>query len=165
MSEAQTPQRVSRRTVAKGAAWTVPAVVVAAPAASAAVSGSCLDSGLCLGCVTVHKCCSGGPQALYWACVTFTNGGETDVTVAFDFTVNTSANGSVALSGGGVVEAGQTVTFRPETARIYGNCSTGTYDAFVINFSDASGSGSAPVPRGSLDGGGNTCPGNTTCTC
>jgi len=38
MSEASAPKRVTRRTVAKGAAWTVPAVVVAAPAASAATS-------------------------------------------------------------------------------------------------------------------------------
>ena len=38
MSEASAPKRVTRRTIAKGAAWTVPAVVVAAPAASAASS-------------------------------------------------------------------------------------------------------------------------------
>jgi len=38
MSEASAPKRVNRRTVAKGAAWTVPAIVVAAPAASAASS-------------------------------------------------------------------------------------------------------------------------------
>lgn len=38
MSEANAPKRVTRRTIAKGAAWTVPAVVVAAPAASAATS-------------------------------------------------------------------------------------------------------------------------------
>ena len=88
-----------------------------------------------------------------------------DVTVSFNFTVNTSANGLVSFTGGGNVPAGETVTFKPETPRIYGNCSTGTYDAFAINFSDASGNGSAPVPGGSLDGGGNTCPGNTTCTC
>lgn len=38
MSEASAPKRVTRRTVAKGAAWTVPAIVVAVPAASAATS-------------------------------------------------------------------------------------------------------------------------------
>lgn len=38
MSESSAPKRVSRRTIAKGAAWTVPAIAVAAPVASAATS-------------------------------------------------------------------------------------------------------------------------------
>ncbi len=155
---------VSRRTVAKAMAWSVPAVALAVPAPAYAASPSCLDSGLCFGCATVYKCCSGGPQALYWACVTFTNNGPTDVTVSFAFEVNTSANGVVPLSGGGTVPAGQTVSFKPETARIYGNCSTGSYDTFQVFFEDQLGNeGSATVPGGNLDGGGNTCPGNTTC--
>jgi len=113
----------------------------------------------------VHKCCSGGPSSLYWACVTFTNGGNTPINVTFSFTVNTSANGPVPISGGGIVGANSTVSFKPETGRIYGNCSTGTYDSFTINFSDGTpaGSGSAIVLGGSIDGGGNTCPGNTAC--
>lgn len=61
MSEAQTPKRVSRRTVAKGAAWTVPAVVVAAPAASAATSRKPIDF-VGTGC----KDPSGGPGARYF---------------------------------------------------------------------------------------------------
>jgi len=154
---------VSRRTVAKAMAWSVPAVALAVPAPAYAASPSCLDSGLCFGCASVHKCCSGGPEAKYWACVTFTNNGPTDVTVTFSFIVNTSANGNVPISGGGTVPAGQTVSFKPETPRTYGNCSTGTYAAFQINFSDGVNNGSATVPGGSLDGGGNTCPNNTDC--
>ena len=38
MSEASSPKRVTRRTVAKGAAWTVPAIAVATPAAAVANS-------------------------------------------------------------------------------------------------------------------------------
>jgi hypothetical protein len=156
---------VSRRTVAKAMAWSVPAVALAVPAPAYAASPTCLDSGLCFGCATVHKCCSGGPQALYWACVIFTNNGPTDVDVTFSFVVNTSANGPVPLAGGGTVPAGQTITFRPVTPRQYGNCSTGTYDAFDITFSDGITQGTARVPGGSIEGGGNTCPGNTPCAC
>lgn len=39
MAESTTPRPLSRRTVAKGAAWAVPAVAVAVPAAAAAASG------------------------------------------------------------------------------------------------------------------------------
>lgn len=39
MADSTTPRRLSRRTVAKGAAWAVPAVAVAVPAAAAAASG------------------------------------------------------------------------------------------------------------------------------
>lgn len=39
MSEASAPKRVTRRTVAKGAAWTVPAIAVATPAHATATSG------------------------------------------------------------------------------------------------------------------------------
>lgn len=38
MSEFSSPKRFSRRTIARGAAWTVPAIAVAAPVASAASS-------------------------------------------------------------------------------------------------------------------------------
>jgi len=161
--ESAEPSGVSRRTVTKAMAWAVPAIAVAATVPTAVASPSCLDTGLCFGCAVVHKCCSGGPQALYWACVSFTNNGPVAVTVSFSFTVNTSANGPVMLSGGGSVPAGETVVFRPETARIYGNCSTGTYDSFTITFSDGTNTGTATVPAGSIDGGGNTCPGNTPC--
>ena len=157
----------SRRTLAKGAAWSVPAVAVALAAPAAAASPKPCIGSLCFGCATVYKCCSGGPQALYWACITFTNKGSTPATISFNYTVNTSANGPVPFNGGGTVPAGQTVSFKPQTARTYGNCSTGTYDSFEIKFTDGFGNqGSAIVPGGNLDGGGNTCPGNTTCpTC
>lgn len=135
----------------------------AATPAVAASPNPCVGD-LCFGCASVHKCCSGGPQAFYWACVTFVNNGDTDVQVAFSFTVNTSANGPVPISGGGTVGAGETVSFKPQTPRQYGNCSTGSYDPFTITFTDGLGNeGSAVVPGGALDGGGNTCPDNTTC--
>lgn len=38
MSEFSSPERVTRRTLAKGAAWTLPAIAMAAPAASASMS-------------------------------------------------------------------------------------------------------------------------------
>ena len=156
----------SRRTVAKGMAWSVPVVAGAALAPSASASPRPCVGSLCFGCATVYKCCSGGPQAKYWACVSFTNSGDTDVTVNFSFTLVTSANGNVPITGGGNVPAGTTVSFKPETPRQYGNCSTGTYASFAIDFTDGVNSGNATVPGGSLDGGGNTCPSNTTCpTC
>lgn len=155
----------TRRTLVKGAAWSVPVVAMAQPAQAVGASTSCLDSGLCFGCATVHKCCSGGPQAMYWACITFTNNGTEDVSVTFSFTVNTSANGPVPISGGGTVPAGQTVRFKPVTPRQYGNCSTGTYETFVLTFSDGQSVGNVNVPAGSISGGGNTCPNNTNCAC
>ncbi|WP_141818085.1 hypothetical protein [Ornithinimicrobium humiphilum] len=159
------PVTTTRRTLVKGAAWSVPVVAMAQTAHAVGASQSCLESGLCFGCATVHKCCSGGPQAMYWACITFTNEGVEDVMVSFNFTVNTSANGLVEISGGGAVPAGQTVRFKPETPRQYGNCSTGTYDAFVLHFTDGTNHGTVNIPGGSIDGGGNTCPQNTDCAC
>lgn len=155
--------RPARRTIVKGAAWAVPAVAVASAAPAHAASPNPCIGDLCFGCASVHKCCSGGPKAMYWACVTFTNEGDTPVDLTFSFLLNTSANGVVPISGGGTVPAGQTVSFKPQTPREYGNCSTGTYASFEIHFSDGTNQGSAIVPGGDLDGGGNTCPGNTTC--
>ena len=49
MADSTTPRRLSRRTVAKGAAWAVPAVAVAVPAAAAAASGEVPDPEITFG--------------------------------------------------------------------------------------------------------------------
>jgi hypothetical protein len=148
---------ISRRTVTKAMAWSVPVIAVAATVPTATASPTCLDSGVCFGGVLIRKDCGNPDTRNYWACVTFTNNSNTDVEVSFDFLLVTSAQGDLAFAGGGTVPANQTCGFLVQN---FGdlNCSNGTYDPFNINFTDGNSVGSAPVPGGSTGG-------NTTPTC
>lgn len=148
-------RRPARRSVVKGAAWAVPAVVVASAAPAMALSPGCTADGLCFGGAVVHKCCDAGKK-FYWVEVTFTNTSNVDTTVSFSFDLVTSANGTLHFSGGGPVPKHNTRTFLVQS-NLAGNCSQGTYNSFTINFTDANGnSGSAVVPGGST--GGSVCP-------
>ena len=152
MTESNT---ASRRTVAKGIAWSIPVVVAAAPTHAAAASRFCVGS-LCFGSVEVHKCCNQGPN-FYWVIVTFTNTGGVSVNATFSFTLTPSASGPVTFSGGGTVAAGATASFTMRGATTPNNCSNATYPAFNITFSDGTNTGFAPVPAGSTRG--NDCAG------
>ncbi|GAA4403426.1 hypothetical protein GCM10023153_33430 [Ornithinibacter aureus] len=145
----------SRRTLAKGIAWSIPVVVAAAPTHAAAASRFCVGS-LCFGSVEVHKCCNQGPN-FYWVVVTFTNAGGVPVNATFNFTLTPSASAAVSFSGGGTVAAGATASFRVRGSTTPNNCSNATYPAFTITFSDGTNTGFAQVPGGST--GGNFCAG------
>lgn len=152
--------KTSRRTVAKGIAWSVPVVAAAVPAQSVAASGFCVGT-VCLGGVVVQKCCPPGQgNNFYWARVTFTNNGTIPVIVAFSFTLTPSASGSVSFIGGGLVTAGQTRTFLVRGSTTPDNCSNATYPAFNITFTAGGQTGTTTVPAGST--GGNTCDGAPT---
>ena len=144
----------SRRTLVRGAAWSVPVVAVAGAAPAYAASGYCSGT-TCFGGIAIHKCCDAGTK-YYWADVSFTNNSNVPVTVSFNFTLVTSANGTLGFAGGGSVLANSTKSFRVQSG-INGNCSQGTYAAFTLNFSDGvNPPGAVPIPGGST--GGSVCP-------
>lgn len=147
---------VSRRTVTKAMAWSVPVIAVAATVPMAAASATCLDSGVCFGGIRIEKYCAGSiPTGReYWACVTFTNSSQVQVAVNFNFVLVTSANGSLVFQGGGNVGAGDTACFLVEVQPTSGsdNCSQGTYAAFDLNFSDGVNSGVQTIPGGATQG-------------
>ena len=150
--------KTSRRTVAKGVAWSIPVVVAAAHAPAANASGVCVGT-LCFGGTVVQKCCPPGNAVpnFYWARVTFTNNGTVPVTATFSFTVTPAASDPVTFSGSGVVLPGQTRTFLIRGSTAPDNCANATYPAFTITFSDGTTTGSVPIPGGST--GGNNCTG------
>ncbi len=128
------------------------AAVAVAPVASA--SGFCTGT-TCFGSISIHKCCDAGDK-YYWADLSFTNNGNAAVNVTFNFTLVTSANGTLMFSGGGPVPAHSTASFYVESA-LNGNCSQGTYAPFTLNFSDGvNPPGAVPIPGGST--GGSVCP-------
>lgn len=78
MAELTTPSRPNRRTIAKGAAWAVPAVAIAIPATAAAASGQIPPRpvfNFCGGCATVGNGTGGcnGQQKTGQVPVTITN--------------------------------------------------------------------------------------------
>jgi len=78
------PTRTTRRTIAKGLAWSVPVIAVAAPVPAYAASGQCVPN------FTIipgdsFKCCDGGP--------------DKNMKVAFQIT---DLNGCIASGGGAV---------------------------------------------------------------
>ena len=144
----------SRRTVVRGAAWSVPVVAAVAVAPVASASGYCTGT-TCFGSISIHKCCDAGTK-YYWANLSFTNNGNSAVNVTFNFTLVTSANGTLMFAGGGPVPANSTVSFYVESA-LNGNCSQGTYGPFTLNFSDGvNPPGAVPIPGGAT--GGSVCP-------
>lgn len=150
----------SRRTLVKGAAWSVPVVAVANVAPAMAASPGCTETGLCFGGSTINKCCNAGTR-YYWADITFTNTSNVDTVVDFSFTLSPSANNDFFFEGGGDVLANESRTFRVQSDGDAGNCSNATYPAFTITFVDSGGNeGQALVPGGST--GGSVCPDGTS---
>ena len=153
----ETTANTSRRTVAKGVAWSVPVVVAAAYAPAANASGVCVGT-LCFGDTEVFKCCPPGALPnFYWARVTFTNTGTVAVTATFSFTVTPAASPPVTFSGSGIVLPGQTRTFLIRGSTVPENCANATYPTFTITFTDGTTTGSVQIPAGST--GGNSCDG------
>ena len=76
---------IRRRTIATGAAWAVPAVVIAAPAAQAAVSGEvvCIPSQEICGEYAGSACKHPGNPKYYHFTFCFTNTGDAPATVVF----------------------------------------------------------------------------------
>lgn len=104
MSEASAPKRVTRRTIAKGAAWTVPAVVVAAPAASAATSGPVIPS------FDPGTFCKHPPTNQYHGGFCFNNTSDESITITFtEFAVDGNLNGTFTVIPGAITPATLTV--------------------------------------------------------
>ena len=100
--------RIRRRTIAKGAAWAVPAVVIAAaPAAHAATSGDvvCIPSEEICGEALGSACKHPGNPTWYHFTFCFTNTGDADATVSFTEMVINSITAPQILPASVVVPA------------------------------------------------------------
>lgn len=122
MSDAIANKRIGRRTIAKGAAWTVPAIAVAAPAASAAVSEPIAPEFVA---DSFCKHSSGGQGCDYHTVIKFTNTSTEDIELTLGTMTRVEAGGSMparfsvasAYSATYTVPAGQVCSLYVDAGR------------------------------------------------
>lgn len=124
---------VSRRTVAKGAAWAVPVVAVgaAAPALAASV------------CATINTVSGTHRNGNAFAVVTVTFSGSPDATCITSLNATGGSNGGVEMSYGGSACGATSVTFNATTSD-NGNNVKGSYTG-TITYTSGSASCQATV--------------------
>ena len=115
--------RPARRTVVKGAAWAVPAVMVAGPARAQGASVPCVGSA-CVD-LTGRACKHPGNPKWYHFEVCITNSSLTDpVTVDFDYMVVNSVTGTMISPASTVVPADTTVCITVDSG-LFGDSANG----------------------------------------
>lgn len=107
---------VSRRTLAKGAAWSVPVVAVAASAPSASASpADCISSG------TLSNSASGVPAAANYTCVQTDEGGNPTGTALGNWRVQINVATCTAVHAGSTLKSAPVITANVITSTTAGN--------------------------------------------